>query len=581
MSGAMLGGMRAASAQEPFTPDAASIDADRYLSPLPGDDFLITAGAGVGGHLVPRGTATYDVAHRPFTVSRGGEVVGRPVTSMLFLHLGFSAALWDRFLVAIHAPVALWRSGETTTGEGVVFSRPSGAHFGDLRLSMRGLVYGEAKDAFRLAIGQHIWFPTAGRDSYVGEGTVYAAPELVIDGNIDIFRYAVQTDLVVRGAELPSSYELRAAGGVSFFEGTLTVGPEALLRVDLDEPVLDTGARRVGAEFYASASYRLPWSLVAGVAAGPGIAGGAGTPTMRGLFRIGYDPERHATAARRKDDRDGDRIPDRGDACPDAAGLPSAEPTRHGCPSDRDDDGVFDAEDACPDERGVLVGARPGCPPPPDTDADGFVDPEDACPAEPGIAGGDGGDGCPPKGDRDRDRVPDDLDACPRRPGRPHSDAAENGCPPDTDGDGLRDDVDACDEAAGPDHPETPGCPRVTLLGSAIVIRHEIVFAPGRSEIDPVSHPTLDDVAEVMKEHPEIDLLEVQGHTDDVGRPDRNRRLSKKRASEVRRYLIARGVSKQRIIAKGYGPDVPIGDNESEEGRAMNRRVQFVIRRRK
>ncbi len=570
-----------AGAQEVFTPDAASVDADRYLAPLPGDDFMVTAGAGVGGHLIPRGSATFDVAYRPFTVTRDGEVVGRPVSTLLFMHLGFSAALWDRFLIAINAPVGLWRTGETTDVDGTVFQRPTGAHFGDLRLSMRGRLYGEAGDAFRLALAQHLWFPTAGADSYVGENRLYAKPELSLDGEIEMFRYAAQTGVVVRGADLPSSFELRAAGGVTLLDDEVMVGPEVVVRADLTSHPIDTGSARVGAELYASASYRLPWSLVAGVAVGPGLAGGPGTADVRGLFRLSYDPQRDAAAARRADDRDGDRIPDRGDACPDAAGLPSAEPTRHGCPSDRDRDGVFDAEDACPDERGVLTGSRPGCPPPPDTDGDGFVDPEDACPSERGIEAGDGGDGCPPKGDRDQDRVPDEVDACPRRPGRPSEDPKENGCPPDTDGDGLRDDVDACDESPGPDHPETPGCPRVTLLGTAIVIRHELVFAPGRAEIDPVSFPTLDDVAQVMADHPELDLLEVQGHTDDVGSPDGNRRLSRKRASEVRKYLIDKGVEKRRIIAKGYGPDVPIGDNATEEGRAMNRRVQFVIRRRK
>jgi len=570
-----------AHAQDVFTPDAATVDADRYLAPLPGDDFMVTAGAGVGGHLIPRGSATYDVVHRPFTVTRGGEVVGRPVGSLLMLHLGFSAAIWDRLLVAVNAPVGLWRTGETTVVDGRVYPRRSGAHFGDLRFSMRGRVYGERGDAFRLALGQHLWFPTAGADSYVGDNQVYAKPEIVVDGEIDMIRYAVQTGVVVRGGELPSSYALRVAGGVRLLDDALMLGPEVLLRVDLADEAVDTGAARVGAELYASASYRLPWSLVAGVAAGPGLAGGIGTPGVRGLFRLSYDPERHATATRRTDDRDGDRIPDRGDACPDAAGLPSAEPTRHGCPSDRDRDGVFDAEDACPDVRGELTGMRPGCPPPPDTDGDGFVDPEDGCPKVPGIQAGDGGDGCPPKGDRDQDLVPDEVDACPARPGRASEDAEENGCPPDTDGDGLRDDVDECDESPGPDESDTPGCPRVTLLGTAIVIRQEIAFAPGRTEIDPVSYPTLDDVAVVMADHPEIDLLEIQGHTDDVGSPDGNRRLSRKRASEVRRYLVKKGVAQRRLIAKGYGPDVPIGDNDTEAGRAMNRRVQFVIRRRK
>ena len=80
-----------------------------------------------------------------------------------------------------------------------------------------------------------------------------------------------------------------------------------------------------------------------------------------------------------------------------------------------------------------------------------------------------------------------------------------------------------------------------------------------------------------MKGNPQIELVEVQGHTDTTGSAAINRTLSKGRAESVRKYLVGKGVAKGRLTAKGYGPDVPIADNATPEGREQNRRVEFKI----
>jgi cell division protein FtsN len=88
-------------------------------------------------------------------------------------------------------------------------------------------------------------------------------------------------------------------------------------------------------------------------------------------------------------------------------------------------------------------------------------------------------------------------------------------------------------------------------------------------------------VAKIIKDHPEITKVEIQGHTDTEGPRQHNLLLSQRRADSVRKALIRRGVDFQRLDSKGYGPDQPIADNATPEGRAKNRRVQFKILQKK
>jgi len=81
----------------------------------------------------------------------------------------------------------------------------------------------------------------------------------------------------------------------------------------------------------------------------------------------------------------------------------------------------------------------------------------------------------------------------------------------------------------------------------------------------------------VLNDNPEITKVEVQGHTDNRGGAALNKALSQKRAAAVMKALVTRGIDKSRLVAKGYGPDLPIADNTTDEGRQQNRRVQFKI----
>jgi outer membrane protein OmpA-like peptidoglycan-associated protein len=126
------------------------------------------------------------------------------------------------------------------------------------------------------------------------------------------------------------------------------------------------------------------------------------------------------------------------------------------------------------------------------------------------------------------------------------------------------------------DRPSPPP-PRVVLTPSSIQIADKVQFELGSAKLLDVSDSLLDQVAQVMVENPQIELLQVEGHTDSTGGAKRNRELSQQRAESVVVYIVGKGVAKKRLVAKGFGPDKPIADNGTPEGREANRRVEFNI----
>ncbi len=256
-------------------------------------------------------------------------------------------------------------------------------------------------------------------------------------------------------------------------------------------------------------------------------------------------------------DRDGDGIIDSEDKCPDDAGLAQFD----GCP-DRDGDGIIDSEDKCPDDAGLAQ--FDGCP---DSDGDGIIDSEDKCPD---VAGLPEFSGCP---DTDGDGVPDPDDACPGEKGPKEN----KGCPwPDTDGDGVLDKDDACPNVPGTI--ANKGCPEIKEEVKKIIQMafDKLEFETGKAVIKSVSLPSLDKLVKVMAENPEFSLR-IAGHTDNVGNPDANMKLSRDRAEAVKAYFVKKGINANRFTVEAYGDTKPIADNKRSEGRKKNRRVEMEI----
>ncbi len=263
------------------------------------------------------------------------------------------------------------------------------------------------------------------------------------------------------------------------------------------------------------------------------------------------------------DDKDG--VPNGRDKCPF---TPQGETvTPFGCPYDTDFDGLYDFEDKCPNEPGPKDNI--GCPYG-DKDNDGIKDNVDKCPDEPGAGRFFG---CP---DTDSDGLADYEDACPKIAGLKEN----KGCPvarKDTDGDGVFDNEDLC--ITTPGVKANKGCPEIKEEEKAALKKafNNLLFETGKDIIKTSSFASLNDLAKVLKNHPEA-KLHLEGHTDNVGEEAENQSLSENRALAVKTYLASKGVEEQRITTDAFGESKPIATNDDDKGRALNRRVEMNIK---
>jgi len=265
-------------------------------------------------------------------------------------------------------------------------------------------------------------------------------------------------------------------------------------------------------------------------------------------------------------DTDGDGVIDKEDGCKKVAGPVE----NNGCPwPDTDGDKVFDKDDSCPEIAGPVE--NKGCPWK-DSDGDTLLDNADACPT---VAGPVENKGCPWK-DTDKDSVLDKDDACPEVAG-----LVENrGCPNlDADKDGVLDKDDACPAIPGP--AENKGCPLVSkaVLEQLKVEAKSIFFTSGKAVLSNANNDEtsarLDAIKEILKNYPNARFA-INGHTDNVGNPKANQKLSEVRAKVVMDALIAKGINPANLTSQGFGASKPVKSNKTAAGRAENRRTEIV-----
>ena len=170
----------------------------------------------------------------------------------------------------------------------------------------------------------------------------------------------------------------------------------------------------------------------------------------------------------------------------------------------------------------------------------------------------------PPK-DSDGDGVVDPDDRCPNTPAGAIVD--KQGCPIDSDGDGFFDGIDKCPNSIKGALIDDYGC-GYKLSG--------VHFGFDSAQLSPAAYGLLGEVADRLRKYPEVDII-IEGYTDSRGPDEYNLNLSTRRAQSAKNYLIGQGVESYRITVVGMGEAYPVASNDTEEGRAENRRVVLKV----
>ncbi|MBK8251606.1 MAG: OmpA family protein [Polyangiaceae bacterium] len=610
------------------------------FEPAPGSkNFLSVETARMEGQMGWTVGLMFNYAHKPFVVRscisatdcNSPNAINKQdtnvISDMYWGDLMASISPITRLQVGLRVPVA-YVNGDGINLEtgGPVEGGLQKFGIGDINVEAKFRLLGEPKDPFVLALGGDISAPVGGyafEGAYIGNQPVTGGLRLIFDG--------IVAERLTFGANLRGV--LRQDAKLA----TTTIGPVDM-RYGVGVGFQATPILKVMAEGYGSTQFSssngtntlevdgavqvapLDTGITITAGGGAGIIQGVGVPVARAIVGVmyahevgdqdadGLDDRKDQCPAIKEDfdkfedddgcpedDNDGDKIPDASDKCPLQAENLNGLDDKDGCPDegpDKDKDGIQDSEDKCPDEVGGdpkkvlrLQGPVYGCL---DSDQDGVADKVDQCKDQPEDTDGfNDTDGCPDP-DNDNDGIIDDADECIDQPEIKNGFKDEDGCPdsvPDKDGDGLPDNVDKC-----PSVPENvngfeddDGCPdkgrQLVEIGTDdIKILQRVEFATGKDTIQGApSFAVLDAVASALKLHPEIFLVEIAGHTDNVGSAADNKALSQKRADAVMKYLVGKGIDAGRLQAKGYGPDKPVADNKTRAGQQKNRRVEFVI----
>lgn len=533
------------------------------------------------------------------------------LTHRVDAHLVGALGLFDFLQLAIDVPVTVFqeRSDDALSTTSLAQSIES-AGIGDVRVAAKLRLLRQERHILDVALAAAVSIPSAQpRDSYLGERTLAATPELVVSrafGGLTLAtnvgarfrdivrdregRLAIEHEVIARAglrydfeaqADLPLSIDATWEGFTQLkelFERRNTGGSELLFGLGYNVAT-DSGVQikpYAGAGFGLQPGYSIPdYRVFAGVSVGRRDRDRDGDGLLDSEDRCPDQPEDIDTFEDRDGcpdlDNDRDGVPDMRDGAPmdpedaddfeDGDGVPDP---------DNDGDGVLDADDACRDEVGLE--SMQGCP---DRDGDGVGDAADRCPdeAEDRDEYRDD-DGCPDP-DNDSDGVLDASDRCPLVPGLPQNAGCEDA---DRDGDGVVDRLDNCPDVPG--SPDNAGCKRkqlVTVKGCRIDATKKVYFQTGKAAIRPVSFSLLDNLVALLKVQDNIERLRIEGHTDSQGSSRYNRNLSQKRADSVRRYLEAKNIAPGRLVSEGFGEDRPIDSNETRQGRENNRRVEFII----
>ncbi len=564
-----------------------------------------------GFGLVPFDGFVNDAAAPAGEAERVDRLVDQLFTGTLQASYGIANAA----VVGLQVPV-LVGSGEDVTvpGQWNAGARTTGLDqqgLGDVVLHGKLRLLRVEREPVGLAVVTQIGIPTGDERAFGGEPGAWAWPSLVLEWRpVRPLRVAVEAGyrltlgdgatLRAGGRTVPgggnatgATFDPPASGDDVTWGDVITFGAGASLRVAeaVDLVVEASGTQLAGglgepralsAEARAGIKVFVERNSYLTLAGGLGVGDGIQAPDVRGVIGFVFEPS--------IGDRDGDGYKDDVDQCPDEPEDFDGFADEDGCPDpDNDRDGILDVDDACPlvpedrdgdaDDDGCPEGDRG------DRDGDGILDEADACPDDPEDRDGyQDEEGCPDP-DNDADGILDVDDLCPNDPEDRDGWEDEDGCPdPDNDADRILDVDDEC-----PNEPERyngyldeDGCDDRGVLDvgeGGFVLFEKIQFETDSARILPASDPLLDAIAAAMQGHPEITLVEIQGHADERASDEYNIRLTRDRAAAVMVALRDRGVHPDRMRSAGYGERCPLDPRHNPQAWDRNRRVEIKILR--
>ena len=516
------------------------------FEPLPsqGTNILNIGTSDVIRHLYPSFGLVLHFQDDPFQLVLADDeedIRQRIVDYQLKAEVWASVGLFDYLEIGFVMPLVLAQEAGDVLTEALEPRAFNSFTTADLRIVPKlKILNAEEFSGFGLALMVPISLPTGDSESYNSEGRVRFEPRLVLDyrteggflvaanvafqprqnrqvlnfENTDAFKWGL-------GLEVPLVKDELALIGSVF--GTVAVGADVGVSEGRTMPIEALG----GVQWW----FFEDW--VGNIGGGAGLTDGVGSPDFRAFLSVGYTPKKPKVY-----DADGDGVVDADDKCPlepeDMDGFQDED----GCPDvDNDGDGVLDVADGDKDNTGF--GACRNEP----EDKDGFEDT----------------DGCPDP-DNDKDGILDVADGekdetgygkCRNEPENVNEWQDEDGCP----------DIK----------------PKAVLTETAIQILEKVYFDFDKATIQERSFPLLDEVVRILSENPQVNLVRIEGHTDNIGTRAYNAGLSDRRSKAVMAYLVKKGIEKKRLTAKGYGFDFPIDTNATQEGRDKNRRVEFNI----
>lgn len=557
--GSMLGLAAFFVCAAPVEAAAEGFDLQQF-SPMPNlsGNFFSTSSADVAPHLEWSAMAMFNYANDPLvlldmdTMERQDALVSDQAT----VHLLFSLGLFELVEVGVDVPLAVWQEGTSVPGGEI---RPEDGTFGvgDIRFVPKVRLFStrdhERDNGIALALLADVYAPTGDQARLQG-GDFRIGPRLAFDAIVlggtrlaanvgyqyrkeqTIENLSVQDTLSWNlGVEVPLNEKLRVTGE-GF--GRITPGADSFERYN--SPT----------EFLAGLKFQTG-RLFATAGGGAGIVNGYGTPDFRLFAGIGLAPPRSEPAIVIEEP-----VVEPECTAENVAFRCVDVPAKSCVDGDLREYFAVCAEDACAyeftDRRceensycGEDENGKVACIPEPDcrVDADCSEIPETTC----------------------QDNVVTSY-AGQCRDNTCHYEPVQTPCAERMQC-GFDEGVAAC----------VPVVDQVIVRDKKIEIFDVVHFALNSDEIDERSFDLLRQVAQVLKDHPEIKKIRIEGHTDNRGRKEYNQDLSERRAASVLNFLLGQRIAAERLTSQGFGPDRPVQTNNTEQGRAANRRVEFHI----